>query len=217
MSSPLSELLDHPKAKPVIWGSTLILLLISAFSIVRFVHGGPYITNDLGSDIKAHAQTGEELGKLLVGKKIAIILAPEQDNDSVAAASHKIQSALVEGLQKAGITDMKQLYLSPMPKFDPGNLDPENVWFSWKALMQFREQASDCDVLILPMGLPAFVGYENLSKLHPRGPQLVVIGGSDQQRDAIASALNRGTLLAAVIATENPKSYTVLSKATIDQ
>ena len=217
MPSPLSELLDHPAARPIVWISTIILLVITAYSITNFIKGGPQYINDLGSDIKIHAQAGHKLGVLLHGQKVAIILAPEQSDNPIATASYQIQSAFVQGLKEAGITDIKELFLPPMPTLAPGNRDETNVWFSSNDLIQFRKQAQDCQVLILPMGLPAFVTYTHLAKLPTQEPRLVVMGGSDNDHDAIKSAMHRGSLLAAMIPNADKTSYTVLTKETIDQ
>ena len=217
MPSPLSELLDRPGARPIAWIGTVILLVITAYSITNFIKGGPRYINDLGSDIKIHAQTGQKLGILLHGQKVAIILAPEQSDNPVATASYQIQSAFIQGLKEAGITDIKELFLPPMPTLDPGNRDESNVWFSGNDLIQFRKQAQDCQVLILPMGLPAFVTYAHFPKLPSQAPSLVVMGGSDNDRNAIKSAMSRGSLLAAIIPNADKSSYTVLTKDTIDQ
>lgn len=217
MPSPISELLNRPAARPLVVIGTVLLLGVSAWSIVNFVKGGPRTINDLGSDMKKYAQAGKQLSILLNGQKVAIILAPDETDNPVAKANNQLQSALIDGLKEGGISDIKELYLPPMPTFDPNNMDASNVWFSSDDLIGFRKDAADCKALILPMGLPAFVNYANLTKLPARGPKLIVLNASEKNRDGIKSALAHGSLLAAVIPDQENKTYIVITQDNIDQ
>jgi hypothetical protein len=217
MPSPITEFLKRPAVQPIVVICTILLLGVSAWSIVNFAKGGPRTVNELGSDMKKYTQAGESLGKLFSGQKVAIILAPEEKDNPVTQANTQLQTAFMDGLVQAGVNDIQEMFLPPMPTIDPGNMDASNVWFSGDDLIRFRKNAADCNILILPMGLPAFVDFAKLTQLPSAGPKLVVLGGGEKDRQGIKTALNHGILLAAAIPDPENKTYIVMTKDTMDQ